>query len=197
MRGHGRTFASGKGKQRKSVWKLQCQGTLYWSCPILPFGIVEGTFFPTTFLEIAVNSVNISSLCPCHSKPMVFKINNVIEINAAWTGCNVGYRNTFIPKTLLSYNGPAVRIKGTSQRGKIWLKKQTKRKREKKTVQQKNKWLSWESNLDYLQGRSAPWPRCHAAKDNIKWENFSCKFFFFASRLRTGYSSQESSDVSL
>ena len=29
-------------------------GTVYWSYPILPFGIVACTFFPTTFLEIAV-----------------------------------------------------------------------------------------------------------------------------------------------
>ena len=28
--------------------------TVYWSYPILPFGIVVCTFFPTTFLEIAV-----------------------------------------------------------------------------------------------------------------------------------------------
>ena len=64
-------------------------------------------------------------------------------------------------------------------------------------MQQRNKQLSWESNLDYLHGRSAPWPRCHAAKDNIKWENFFPQVFFFASRLRTGYSSQEISDISL
>ena len=29
-------------------------GTVYWSCPTLPFGIVSSTFSPTTFLEIAV-----------------------------------------------------------------------------------------------------------------------------------------------
>ena len=29
-------------------------GTVYWSYPILPFGIVACTFLPTTFLEIAV-----------------------------------------------------------------------------------------------------------------------------------------------
>ena len=29
-------------------------GTVYWPYPILPFGIVACTFFPTTFLEIAV-----------------------------------------------------------------------------------------------------------------------------------------------
>ena len=45
-------------------------------------------------------------------------------------------------------------------------------------MQQRNKQLSWESNLDYLHGRSAPWPRRHAAKDNIKWENFFPHVFF-------------------
>ena len=29
-------------------------GTVYWSCPTLPFRIVSSTFSPTTFLEIAV-----------------------------------------------------------------------------------------------------------------------------------------------
>ena len=29
-------------------------GTVYWSYPILPFGIAACTFFPTTFLKIAV-----------------------------------------------------------------------------------------------------------------------------------------------
>ena len=29
-------------------------GAVYWTYPILPFGIVPCTFFPTTFLEIAV-----------------------------------------------------------------------------------------------------------------------------------------------
>ena len=38
--------------------------TVYWSYPTLPFGIVECTFFPTTFLEIAVYDNNdfISSI---------------------------------------------------------------------------------------------------------------------------------------
>ena len=47
---------SAKGKQPKYVRQLQSSGTVYWSYPILPFGIVACTFFPTTFLEIAVNS---------------------------------------------------------------------------------------------------------------------------------------------
>ena len=36
-------------------------GTAYWSYPILPFGIVACTFFPTTFLEIAVYQSTIKS----------------------------------------------------------------------------------------------------------------------------------------
>ena len=52
--GHGHMFASAKGKQQKYVWQLQSSGTVYWSYPIFSFGIVVCTFFPTTFLEIAV-----------------------------------------------------------------------------------------------------------------------------------------------
>ena len=47
-------FASAKGKQQKGVRQLECQEQVYWSYPILPFGIVACTVFPTTFLEIAV-----------------------------------------------------------------------------------------------------------------------------------------------
>ena len=53
-RGHGHMFASAKGKQQKYVRQLQSSGTVYWSYPILPFGIVACTFFQTSFLEIAV-----------------------------------------------------------------------------------------------------------------------------------------------
>ena len=52
-RGHGRMFTWAKGKQQKQVKQL-VSGTVYWSYPILPFGIVACTVFPTTFLEIAV-----------------------------------------------------------------------------------------------------------------------------------------------
>ena len=52
--GHGHMFASAKGKQQKYVRQLQSSGTVYWWYPILPFGIVACTFFPTAFLEIAV-----------------------------------------------------------------------------------------------------------------------------------------------
>ena len=52
--GHGHMFASAKGEQQKYVRQLQSSGIMYWSYPILPFGIDACTFFPTTFLEIAV-----------------------------------------------------------------------------------------------------------------------------------------------
>ena len=43
---------------RSEFWlngsRPQCQQQVYWSYPILPFGIVACTVFPTTFLEIAV-----------------------------------------------------------------------------------------------------------------------------------------------
>ena len=55
-KGHGSVFLSAKGKQPKYVWQLQSSGTVYWSYPILPFGIVAFTFFPTSSLEIAVSS---------------------------------------------------------------------------------------------------------------------------------------------
>jgi len=58
-RGCGRMFARAKGKQ----------GTVYWSYPILPFGIVACTFLPTTFLEIAVYRENLSRVEGSHSKP--------------------------------------------------------------------------------------------------------------------------------
>ena len=48
---HGLMFAIVKGKQQKIS---TVSGTVYWSYPTLPFGIVAYTFFLTTFLEIAV-----------------------------------------------------------------------------------------------------------------------------------------------
>ena len=86
------------------------------------------TLFPTTFLEIAVK---ISSLRPNHSKPMVFKIDDVIKINDAWAGGNVGYRNTFFAKTSRSYNGPAVRIKRNKPNGKNMIQKNKDKTRKK------------------------------------------------------------------
>ena len=53
-KGHGNVSARAKGKQQKYFWQLQSSRTVYWSCPILLFGLVAGTVFPTTFLEIAV-----------------------------------------------------------------------------------------------------------------------------------------------
>ena len=54
--GHGHMFASTEGKQQKYVRQLLSSGTVCWSYPILPFGIVACTFFLTTFLEMAVYS---------------------------------------------------------------------------------------------------------------------------------------------
>ena len=93
----------------------------------IPFylsGLSRAHFFLTTSLEIAVN---ISSLRPSHSKPMVFKVNDVL----AWAGCNVGYRNTFFAKTSRSYNGPAVRIKGNKPNGKNMIQKNKNKTRKK------------------------------------------------------------------
>ena len=42
--------------------KATVSGTVNWSYPILPFGIVACTFFPTIFLEIAVCVFSIESL---------------------------------------------------------------------------------------------------------------------------------------
>ena len=44
-------------KATKAGSTLTVSGTVYWSYPILPFGIVACTFFPTTFLETAVYNV--------------------------------------------------------------------------------------------------------------------------------------------
>ena len=52
-RGHGRLFASAKESKKKKVGST-ATGTVYWSYPIVPFGIVACTFLPTTFLKIAV-----------------------------------------------------------------------------------------------------------------------------------------------
>ena len=48
-KGYGTLFASAKGKQQKKVRQLQSSGTVYWSYPILPFGIVACTFFRQPF----------------------------------------------------------------------------------------------------------------------------------------------------
>ena len=40
---------SAKGKQQKLVSTGTVSGTVYCAYPIVPFGIVAGTFFPTTF----------------------------------------------------------------------------------------------------------------------------------------------------
>ena len=47
-------WSSTNGKQQKEVRQLQSLGTVYWSYPILPFGLSCVHFFPTAFLKIAV-----------------------------------------------------------------------------------------------------------------------------------------------
>ena len=56
MRGHGRIFARAKGKQQilSRFDSYSFKTHVYWSHPILPFGIVVCTVFATTFLKIAV-----------------------------------------------------------------------------------------------------------------------------------------------
>ena len=61
-------FASAKGKQPKKVRQLQSLGTVCWSYPILPFGIVACTFFPTTFLEITVDYTTIRGRAATQAK---------------------------------------------------------------------------------------------------------------------------------
>ena len=54
MRGHGRKFVTAaKWKQQKWIRQQQSWGKVYRSYPILPFGTVAWTFFPTTILEMA------------------------------------------------------------------------------------------------------------------------------------------------
>ena len=53
-RGHGRMFVGAKKRNKSRFDWATVSGTVYWSYPILPFGIVACTFCPTTFLEIAV-----------------------------------------------------------------------------------------------------------------------------------------------
>ena len=47
-------WSSTNGKQQKEVRQLLSLGTVYWSYPILPFGLSCVHFFPTAFLKIAV-----------------------------------------------------------------------------------------------------------------------------------------------
>ena len=47
-------WSSTNGKQQKEVRQLQSLGTVYWSYPILPFGLSCVHFLPTAFLKIAV-----------------------------------------------------------------------------------------------------------------------------------------------
>ena len=56
---------SAKGKQQKLVSIATVSGTVYCEYPILPFGIVTGTFFPTTFSkELYTNKCNVHARLP-------------------------------------------------------------------------------------------------------------------------------------
>jgi len=57
-RRHGRTFASAKRKATKVSSTAAVSWTVYWSHPIISFGIVACTSFPTTFLEIVCSISN-------------------------------------------------------------------------------------------------------------------------------------------
>ena len=59
-------------------------GTVNWSYPILPFGIVASTFFPTTFLEIAV-LVEISHL----ESPVSFYFVFMVNVKMNWRDVNL------------------------------------------------------------------------------------------------------------
>ena len=50
-------------ESNKSRFDSYKAGTVYWSYSILPFGIVACTYFPTTFLKIAVYKTD-------HSRPL-------------------------------------------------------------------------------------------------------------------------------
>ena len=86
--GHGHMFASAKGKQKKYVRQLQSSGTVYWWYPILPFGIVACTFFPTTFLEIAVWNTMKKPGGECFQRNWVGGVRHV-----SWNPSPISYQN--------------------------------------------------------------------------------------------------------
>ena len=55
---------------------------MYWSYPILPFGVVACTFFPTTFLEIAVYDDEFSILVLNLNK--IFKNSTPGKVACIW-----------------------------------------------------------------------------------------------------------------
>ena len=62
-----------KKKASKVGSTATVSGTVHWSYPILPFGIVACTFFPTTFFEIAYR----------HSSLWLFQYN-IILLSSRW-----------------------------------------------------------------------------------------------------------------
>ena len=75
-----------KGKQQKWVWQLQSSGTVYQSYPILPFGIVACTLFPTTFLEIAV-LLRHDAYCPITLSVLLVLKSGQLIANQMWEFC--------------------------------------------------------------------------------------------------------------
>ena len=61
-KGHGNVFASAKGKQQKQVRQLQSSGTVYWSYPILPFGIVACTFSRNSCIQKSAILIKVQIL---------------------------------------------------------------------------------------------------------------------------------------
>ena len=74
-------------------------GTVYWSYPILHFGIVACTFFPTTFLEIAVHERVVISLVEVYErmgKSVIWVCQRAKRLIDEWYGFeNWGKRSVF------------------------------------------------------------------------------------------------------
>ena len=67
---------------------------VYWSYPILPFGIVTCTYFPTAFLEIAVTNYATDKRRHAGKKPLLAGYASVVLLSKlilrqkhyTWTG---------------------------------------------------------------------------------------------------------------
>ena len=79
-RGHGRMFASAKGKQQK--WQRQCQEQCIHHIPYCLSGIIACTFFSNNLSQNSCISPNSNSLhfrkCP------VYKVKNSIKAQEMW-----------------------------------------------------------------------------------------------------------------
>ena len=100
----------------------QVSGTEYWSYPISPLGIVACTFFPTTFLEIAVSGQKYCQQIyhawyksTFFSNKRILFYSKTIEITLVWL-------NKQLPKWTIST---------------LWLTRKTKRQVMLSVVRQK------------------------------------------------------------